>query len=209
MTHEENSFRTKQALSTAFKELLKRKSFSKITVSELIRECNLNRKTFYYHFEDIYALLKWTLEQETFEVVKQFDFSSDCQDAFLYVIGYIEQNSFFLNCIYDSLGRDQLKQFLYQDLIGIMDSVVRNSEQETGARLPDNLHSFLTEFYTEGIAGMLINTFQENHSMNRDELIDCFSLIVRSSIPATVRQALIPHSSLPALPPDRPQCRHQ
>ena len=189
MTHEENSYRTKQALSTAFKELLKRKPFSKITVSELIRECNVNRKTFYYHFEDIYALLKWMLEQETFEVVKQFDFATDCQDAFLYVLGYIEQNSFFLNCVYDSLGRDQMKRFLYQDLVGIIDSVVRSAEQENGTQLPDNLRSFLTEFYTEGIAGMLINTFQENHAMNREELIRCFSLIVRSSIPATVRQA--------------------
>ena len=189
MTHEENSFRTKQALSIAFKELLKRKPFSKITVSELVRECNVNRKTFYYHFEDIYALLKWTLEQETFEVVKQFDLSTDCQDAFLYVIGYLEQNSFFLNCIYDSLGRDQMKRFLYQDLVGIIDSVVKGSEQELGAPLPAGRHSFLTEFYTEGIAGMLINTFQENHTMNREELIDCFSLIVRTSIPATIKQA--------------------
>ena len=147
------------------------------------------------HFEDIYALLKWTLEQETFEVVKQFDFTTDCQDAFLYVMGYIEQNSFFLNCIYDSLGRDQMKRFLYQDLVGIIDSVVRSAEQELSAPLPDNLRKFLTEFYTEGIAGMLINTFQENHALNRAELIECFSLIVRSSIPATIRQALIPHSS--------------
>lgn len=196
MTHEENSFRTKQAPSTAFKELLKRKSFSKITVSELIRECNVNRKTFYYHFEDIYALLKWTLEQETFEVVKQFDFAADCQDAFLYVIGYIEQNSFFLNCIYDSLGRDQMKRFLYQDLVGIIDSVVRNAEKDADASLPDNQRTFLTEFYTEGIAGMLINTFQEHHALNRAELIECFSLIVRNSIPATVRQAVL--STLPA-----------
>lgn len=189
MTHEENSFQTKKELSVVFKELLKHKSFSKITVSELVRECNLNRKTFYYHFEDIYALLKWTLEQETFEVVRQFDLTTDCQDAFLYVIGYIEQNSFFLNCIYDSLGRDQMKRFLYQDLVGIIDSVVQNAEQEQSAPLPGNLHRFLTEFYTEGIAGMLINTFQENRVLRREDLIEYFSLIVRTSIPATVRQA--------------------
>ena len=189
MTHEENSFRTKQTLAAAFKELLRHKSFSKITVSELIRECNVNRKTFYYHFEDIYALLKWTLEQETFEVVRQFDLTSDCQDAFLYVVEYLEQNSFFLNCIYDSLGRDQMKRFLYQDLVGIIDSVVRSAENEASTPLPDNLHRFLTEFYTEGIAGMLINTFQETHTLDREELIDYFSLIVRTSIPATIRQA--------------------
>ena len=49
----------------------KQKPFSKITVSELINECNVNRKTFYYHFQDIFELLKWTFEQEAFSIVKQ------------------------------------------------------------------------------------------------------------------------------------------
>ena len=86
MTHEETTQRTKMTLGNTLKELMKHKPFSKITVSELIRECNINRKTFYYHFEDIYALLKWVLEQETFEVVKQYDFISKPQEAFLFVI---------------------------------------------------------------------------------------------------------------------------
>ena len=106
------------------------------------------------------------------------------------MIGYIEQNSFFLNCIYDSLGRDQMKRFLYQDLVGIIDSVVQNAEQEQSAPLPGYLHRFLTEFYPEGIAGMLINTFQENHALRREDLIEYFSLIARTSIPATVRPAM-------------------
>lgn len=192
MTHEENSFRTKLALSTAFKKLLLKKPFSKITISELIRECNVNRKTFYYHFEDIYALLKWTLEQEAFDVVKRFDLTKDSQDAFLYVIDYIEQNSFFLNCIYDSLGREQMKRFLYKDLVGIIDTVISNTENELALKLPNNLHDFLTEFYTEGVAGMLINTFQDHTSIQKEELIECYSLIVRTSIPATIRQAVTP-----------------
>lgn len=83
-----------------------------------------------------------------------------------------------------------MKRFLYQDLVGIIDSVVQNAEQEQSAPLPGNLHRFLTEFYTEGIAGMLINTFQENHALRREDLIEYFSLIVRTSIPATVRQAM-------------------
>ncbi|WP_295208123.1 TetR family transcriptional regulator [Ruminococcus sp.] len=39
------------------------KPLSKITVSEIVADCNINRKTFYYHFEDVQSLLKWTLEQ--------------------------------------------------------------------------------------------------------------------------------------------------
>ena len=86
MTHEETSLRTKKAICDALKELMRHKTFSKITISELIRECNINRKTFYYHFEDIYGLLKWMLEQEAIEVVKKFDLLIDYQDAFLFVI---------------------------------------------------------------------------------------------------------------------------
>ena len=73
MKHEEISMYTKKALSEALKEALKTKPFKKITVSELIESCNINRKTFYYHFEDIYALLVWTFEQEAINVVKHFD----------------------------------------------------------------------------------------------------------------------------------------
>ena len=53
MTNEEVFFQTKKALTDALKKLMSQKAFSKITVSEIIRMCNVNRKTFYYHFEDI------------------------------------------------------------------------------------------------------------------------------------------------------------
>lgn len=58
--------------SAALKSAMKNKTLSKITVSEIIQTCRVNRKTFYYHFQDIYELLKWTLEQEAVEVVKNF-----------------------------------------------------------------------------------------------------------------------------------------
>lgn len=67
MKQQEATLKTKQALAAALKEKMLKKSFSKISVSELIDASNINRKTFYYHFEDIYALLKWTFEQDAIE----------------------------------------------------------------------------------------------------------------------------------------------
>ena len=57
MKQEEISFNTKKKLSAILKEEMKHKPFEKITVSELIEKCEINRKTFYYHFNDIYDLL--------------------------------------------------------------------------------------------------------------------------------------------------------
>lgn len=50
---------TKRALASALKELLEHKPLNKITIADITEQCGVNRQTFYYHFQDIYALLEW------------------------------------------------------------------------------------------------------------------------------------------------------
>ena len=45
--------KTKQAMRHAFVELLKRKPYNAITISELTREADIDRRTFYLHYESI------------------------------------------------------------------------------------------------------------------------------------------------------------
>ena len=61
---------TKSALADAMKKLMVCKSFAKISISDLCEECGLNRKSFYYHFKDIYDLLEWIFANE---VVKKIE----------------------------------------------------------------------------------------------------------------------------------------
>ena len=187
MTHEETSLQTKKMVCASLKEIMKHKPFSKITVSELIKDCNVNRKTFYYHFEDIYGLLKWMLEQEAFEVVRQFDVLIDYEDVFNFVIDYVEQNAYFLNCIYDSVGRDELKRFFYQDFIGITETIVRECEQNIGVTVSDNFRFFLCNFYTEALAGMLIDLFQNPEMLDRARVFGYIEVILQNSLPALLR----------------------
>ena len=187
MTHEENSLRTKKALCNALKEILKYKSFSKITVSELVQACNMNRKTFYYHFEDIYDLLKWMLEQEAIEVVKQYDFLDGYEEAFNFVIDYVEENSYVLNCIYDSVGRDELKRFFYRDFIGLIEKIIRMVEEQQNICLSNDYRMFLCNLYTEGLAGMVINLFHEPEKYDRKSLTKYFDIVLKYSVPAAIR----------------------
>ena len=55
---------TKEVLSEALKKLLKRKNWENIKVTELVSVAGVNRQTFYYNFEDIYDLLKWSVNKE-------------------------------------------------------------------------------------------------------------------------------------------------
>lgn len=49
--------KTRMALHSAFLELLCTKDIAKITVTELVDKANVNRKTFYNHYTDIYEVL--------------------------------------------------------------------------------------------------------------------------------------------------------
>lgn len=47
---------TKRALASALKELMAEVPFEKITVAQICEKCDMNRKSFYYHFRDKYDL---------------------------------------------------------------------------------------------------------------------------------------------------------
>lgn len=53
--------RTHQLLMHALMILLREKEFSAITVQDIVERATLNRTTFYAHFEDKYALLKYMI----------------------------------------------------------------------------------------------------------------------------------------------------
>lgn len=50
---------TKNLFADTIKELMKSKPLSKIRVSEVCKECGLDRTTFYNHFKDKYDLVAW------------------------------------------------------------------------------------------------------------------------------------------------------
>lgn len=190
MKHEVTSLNTKKTLAASFKKQVIKKPFSKITVSEIINDCGVNRKTFYYHFEDVYALLKWTLEQEAIEVVKQFDLIVEYEEAILFVLDYIEKNDDFLRSIYHSVGRDELKRFFCTDFIGIVRSFIDNAEKAQGLSVPDDFKIFLSHFYTEALAGMMVEWIVDRSIRNREKTIQYISVVIRSTIPTALKTAM-------------------
>mgnify|MGYP001940840092 FL=1 len=49
--------RTKSAIKEAFIDLLNEKEIEKITIQDITKRADINRGTFYLHFEDKYLLL--------------------------------------------------------------------------------------------------------------------------------------------------------
>lgn len=182
MKHEITSLNTKKALAKSLKNIMSKKPLSKITITEIIADCGVNRKTFYYHFEDIYALLKWMLESEAIEVVKHFDLLVDYQEALLFVMDYVEKNEHIINCVYDAMGKEELKRFFYRDFNEIVLSIIDGAEKECGATLSPEYKKFLSNFYIEALVGILIDWTKNHMERNREQTIKYVVDTIRLSL---------------------------
>ena len=60
---------TKRALANALKELMQTVPFAKISVADICEKCDMNRKSFYYHFQDKYELMNWIFDMEFIELI--------------------------------------------------------------------------------------------------------------------------------------------
>lgn len=182
MTNAEMTMQTKREIAEALKKFMRQKPFSKITVSEIIRECNINRKTFYYHFTDIYALLKWIFEEEAIQVVRHFDLLVDYEEAIAFVVDYVEQNDYLISCAYDSIGREEMKRFFCADFHSVVQSVFDRAEEEKQSQLEPEFKAFLVRFYTEALAGTLIEMVREQDREKRRKTMEYVTRVIQSEI---------------------------
>ena len=183
MRNEEISLNTKRKLAEKLKELTRKKAFDKITVTELIEGCKINRKTFYYHFEDIYDLLKWTFEEEAIAVVRNYDLKCNPEEIINFVLDYCEENRFLLINACDSLGRDSFGRFFYNDFYDIGLSLISEAERVSGKLIDDRYRKFLCSFYVEAISGILYNWIKSDMSgFSRAEIIAYITSAVGNSL---------------------------
>ena len=86
---------TKQELSAALKTLMSQKPLEKISIREITDLCGLRRETFYYHFADIYDLVKWMFEEEAIVLLRQHEGVQLWQEGLLQLFHYIQDNRAF------------------------------------------------------------------------------------------------------------------
>ncbi len=187
MQYRVTTMNTRKTLSASLKKLMEKKPLSKITVTDIVADCGVNRKTFYYHFANVPDLLKWTLEQEAVDVVKQFDLLEEFESAMRFVLKYIRENSHIINCAYDSIGRDELKRFLNHDFMSVMMELIEKIERAENFHTAPEYSQFVCNFFTEGLAGALVDLLKSKNTGNDEQRIAYISQIIRTSIPAALK----------------------
>ena len=90
---------TKNALASAIKHLMKVRGFEKISVSEICKECGMNRKSFYYHFKDKYDLVNWIFYVDFLEKLQIASYESGWDALEDLCVRFHEDRDFYLEAL--------------------------------------------------------------------------------------------------------------
>ena len=144
---------TKRALADALKQMMEVKPIAKITVKDLVEICNVNRQTFYYHFDDVYDLLEWVFEEDANRVLPKEVLYERWQEDVMVFFQYLYDNSSFALNIYNSGSRLYMLRFLK----GRLESCIRSFADivSEGMNIDKQDYDFVIELYSNGIIGLI------------------------------------------------------
>ena len=168
---------TKQELSAALKTLMSQKPLEKISIREITDLCGLRRETFYYHFADIYDLVKWMFEEEAIVLLRQHEGCScgrkDCSSCS--TISRITGP--FCLCALRSIGHSHLRKFFQADIYGIVQRTVEQLSREMGCPADE----LVTQFYVIALVGTVESWLLGELDRTPEELIAFADVMLKRS----------------------------
>ena len=97
---------TRQAIQSSFCRLLAEKPLNKISVRDIVEDCGINRNSFYYHYQDIPALLDEIVAEQTEKLMQAYPTVASLDECFQAAFRFARRNRSAVRHIYESANRD-------------------------------------------------------------------------------------------------------
>lgn len=186
----ENPSETKIQMAQSLKKFIKDRPFSKITVQDIVADCNINRNTFYYHFENTYDLLSFVYEQEVKNIVDSFHMANaTIPEAMDFVLDYIDKNIPLCTCAYDSLGEQQLKIIFEKDLMVFVRATIDFLETQSPVKHTEDFKSFVGYSYTNLLSSQIIWYIRHTGELDKEIFRQCLQTFFTASLKSVMEEA--------------------
>lgn len=175
-----SSLTTKKAIAYSFRDLLKEKPFNKITINNIAKNCDINRQTFYYHFQDIQDLIEWICIEEVEKILKIDNHYETWEDKFLSVFNLMEKEKIFIINIYHSVSIEILRKNLYKLVFPIIYEEIVNKSKEKNLKEKDII--FITNFYKYAFVSIVLDWIENGMKENPKIIVQKVSNLVTGTI---------------------------
>ena len=192
--------RTRHAIMAAFAQLLEERPMNKITVKDIVDRCDVNRNTFYYHFQDIYALLEWTLSEDCRHLLESKVKRGDWKESIVALFEYMQENRLIILNAFHSLERDTLEHEVFSILSPLLFDLL--NAQPNFELLNDEDQRFIVSVYGLGVTGLLLRWISTDMLAPSEPLIRQLYRLASGSLDGIIQRFLATEDSPVDFPPD-------
>lgn len=104
---------TKAAIKNSVIKLLNDRPLAKITVKDVVEDCGINRNSFYYHFQDLPAVIEEIVTDEANAIIAQYPTIDSIEECLGVAVGFAVKNRRAALHIYHSANRDLFERSLF------------------------------------------------------------------------------------------------
>lgn len=162
---------TKNLIKEEFMKLLEEKSFNLITITEIADKCEINRNTFYYHYEDIYTLVKEILADEIKKVDQEFDSSSSWEKSLITASSFFLDNKKAAQNLFKSIDKKDTDAYLYKICESVMSKYIENECLSKNIEATEEDKALVTNFYRIALVGLLDKWVLDGMDKSPDDFI--------------------------------------
>ena len=145
---------TRDLIRKEFIKLLNKKPLHNVTVTELAKQCNIERKTFYYHYENLPQLIKEIFDEELEKVIEEFNETLSWEEGFILAAKFILDNKKAIKHMYESDYKIDLEKYVFSISGEIMNKYVSLMAEDTNAQEIDI--KLIAYFYQCALSSSLI-----------------------------------------------------
>lgn len=147
--------RTREMIIKAFGQLLEEKPMNKITVKDIVERCDINRNTFYYHFQDIPALFEQMMEEKVEQLVQNHFQPSQPIECIQPMLQYGIAHKRAVLHVYRSIPRETFLSYINRLTGHLVEAYIANAT--TDRSVPDENRAVIIHTYRCSIVGLLLD----------------------------------------------------
>lgn len=179
--------KTRKAIKTSLIKLMSEKELSDISITEIAEEADINRKTFYAHYRDLYGILdeiENDLIEKVFHILNNADILKSMYNPYPLLrelTGEINKDFEFYKLLvqskeYNSL-LDKIKGIFKERFLELTKGTLKTDKE---------LLSFMIDFITSGITSVYKEWFRSERSISLEQLSKSLSLLIGSGLNSVI-----------------------
>lgn len=165
---------TKSAIKASVLKLLEEKPVNKITVKDVVEDCGINRNSFYYHFQDLPAVIETIVTEDVEAIIERYPNIETLDQCLNVAVSYAVSHRKAAYHVFNSTNRELFERCLFNVCEYVVTAYM--SKLPEVEKIGEKDRAILTRFYKCMCFGQVIDWMSSG--MKESDLNDFRRLFV-------------------------------